>query len=260
MEADYNYFCNQVEKLTGIHLASYKRPQMERRLKAFMGRLGVDCYVSLTRLMEKDEGRLKEFKDFLTINVSDFFRNTDKFDELRERFLRPAAQCGQHLRIWSAGCSNGSEPYSLAIILEELGSPHGHTIWATDIDEEILRRAKAGRYRGYEIRNVDRARRDRHFAQTGPDEWTIGERFQQRVEFSYHNLLDPTFPSGFDLILCRNVVIYFTEDAKDELYRKFSQSLKPSGVLFVGGAESIFKAQELGLESVAPFFYRKRAA
>ncbi|MHB0885196.1 MAG: CheR family methyltransferase [Bacillota bacterium] len=260
MEAEYEYFCRQVEALTGVRLSLYKRPQMERRLKSFMGRVGVDGFVSLVRWLEHDARRLQEFKDFLTINVSDFFRNTDKFDEFRERFLKPAVARGQRLRIWSAGCSNGSEPYSLAIFLEELGAPNGHTIWATDIDEDALRKAKAGVYRGYEIRNVDPARREQYFARTGNDEWTIDQRFRKRVDFAVHDLLAPTFPSGFDLILCRNVVIYFTEPAKDELYRKFSESLKPSGILFVGGAESIFKAHELGFESVAPFFYRKRAA
>jgi len=260
LEADYDYFCRRVEAITGIRLASYKRPQMERRLRSFMSRLGVGGYVPLANLLERDAGRLQEFKDFLTINVSDFFRNTDKFDELRERFLKPALARGQRLKIWSAGCSNGSEPYSLAIILEELGSPTGHTIWATDIDEDALRKAKAGVYRGYEIRNVDPARREKYFTPTGPDQYTIAERFRRRVDFAVHDLLAPTFPSGFDLILCRNVVIYFTEPAKDELYRKFSESLKPSGILFVGGAESIFKADALGFESVAPFFYRKRVA
>ncbi|MHB8928204.1 MAG: CheR family methyltransferase [Bacillota bacterium] len=260
MEADYGYLCRRVEGLTGIRLAAYKRPQMERRLKSFMSRIGVDGFVSLTRLLEHDAKRLQEFKDFLTINVSDFFRNAEKFDELRERFLKPAVSQGQRLKIWSAGCSNGSEPYTMAIILEELGSPSGHTIWATDIDDDALDKAKAGVYRGYEVRNVDPERREKYFKRTGPDEWTIAERFRRRVHFARHDLLAPTFPGGFDLILCRNVVIYFTEPIKDELYQKFSESLKPSGILFVGGAESIFKAHELGFESVAPFFYRKRVA
>ncbi|MHB9145936.1 MAG: CheR family methyltransferase [Symbiobacteriia bacterium] len=252
----FTLFSRKVKDLTGIDLSRYKSNQMERRLGTMMRRIGVDGYVGYARLIERDAAALKELKDFITINVSEFFRNPEKFDDLRDKIFPALLKQSPRLSIWSAGCSNGGEPYSMAMILEEMTPGVAHRILATDLDEEILKAAKAGRYPERDIKNVDEVRRHRHFSPSG-EAWQVKPALQNRVEFKQHNLLKDPFGVGFDLIVCRNVVIYFTEETKDELYRRFHAALRPGGVLFVGGTESILRARELGFVPMAPFFYQK---
>lgn len=255
-DAGYALFTRKVQQLTGIDLSRYKSNQMERRLGTMMRRVGVDGYAAYARLIERDPAALKELKDFITINVSEFFRNPDKFSELKRTILPRLLGESPRLNIWSAGCSNGAEPYTVAMILDELTPGVQHRILATDLDEEILKVARAGTYQERDLKSVDEGVRRRYFTSSG-DAWQVKPAILGRVEFRQHNLLRDPFQTGFDLIICRNVVIYFTEETKDELYRRFHRSLRPGGMLFVGGTESILRARELGFTPVAPFFYQK---
>jgi chemotaxis protein methyltransferase CheR len=160
------------------------------------------------------------------------------------------------LNIWSAGCSIGAEPYSMAIILKEKTPNTKHRILATDLDSEILAKAKKAQYTNNEMKNMPQNRLTKYFTQVD-GQYILNEDIKSRVEFQKHNLLLDRFESGFDLILCRNVVIYFTEEAKDGLYRRFFASLKPGGVLFVGGTEAILNFRDIGFGHYLPFFYRK---
>ncbi len=251
----YPTFRRTVQELTGIDLDCYKGTQMERRLQTIMRRAGVSDLSAYARLLSTTPSRVKEFKDFLTINVSEWLRNPEKFEELQQTILPDLLKRSPRLRIWSAGCSNGSEPYSVAMLLDEIDPGGRHQILATDLDEEVLKAARAGVYSEKDIKNVSPARRARYFDQNG-DRYAVKADLRARVEFRRHNLLSDDFPSDLDLILCRNVVIYFTEEAKVQLYRRFHAALKPGGILFVGGTESLLRARELGFASVSPFFYR----
>lgn len=251
----YPVFRKTVLDLTGIDLDCYKGTQMERRLQTIMRRAGVGDLNAYAKLLATTPMRVKEFKDFLTINVSEWLRNPEKFEELQKVILPDLLKRSPRLRIWSAGCSNGSEPYSVAMILDEIDPLGRHQIIATDLDEEILKVARAGTYQEKDIKNVPPARRAKYFTQQG-ENFTIKPEMKTKVQFERQNLLSDPFPPDIDLILCRNVVIYFTEEAKDELYRKFHRALKPGGILFVGGTESLLKARELGYVSASPFFYR----
>lgn len=253
--AGYVPFRITVLEHTGIDLDCYKGAQMERRLQTIMRRAGVEDLSAYARLLSGSPVRLKEFKDFLTINVSEWLRNPEKFEELQRTVLPELIARTRSLRIWSAGCSNGSEPYSVAMILDELDPGGRHQVIATDLDEEILKAARAGVYAEKDIKSVSPQRRARYFVQQG-DQYSITPKIRERVRFEKQNLLSDPFPTDIDLILCRNVVIYFTEEAKDELYRRFHRSLKPGAILFVGGTESLLKAKELGYASSSPFFYR----
>ena len=159
------------------------------------------------------------------------------------------------LKIWSAACSNGSEPYTLAMILEKLAPGRGHRIIATDIDDNMLAKAKEGVYNINEIKNVPQQLRDRHFDKNG-NEYKIHDSIKQRVDFRHHDLLKDRYESGFDLIVCRNVVIYFTDEAKLKIYTGFFNSLKTDGYLFVGGTERIHNYKAIGFDNPYPFFYR----
>lgn len=252
----YSRFSRKVLSLTGIDLNRYKSTQMERRLQTMMKRVGVDGYGQYETLLDRDPRAVKELKDFITINVSEFLRNPDKFEELKTSILPGLLKVRSPLKVWSAGCSNGAEPYSVSLILDEIDPLGHHRILATDLDEEILKVARAGLYGERDLKNVDERRRARHFRRVG-DLWQVGPGVMSRVQFEGQNLLTDKFPGDLDLILCRNVVIYFTEETKDDLYRRFHQALRPGGVFFVGGTESILRAREIGFETLSPFFYRK---
>lgn len=251
----YPGFRRVVLELTGIDLDCYKGTQMERRLQVIMRRANVPDLNAYARQLEQSPAKVKEFKDFLTINVSEWLRNPEKYDELKERILPELLKQSSRLKIWSAGCSNGSEPYSVAMLLDELDPGGAHTVIATDIDDEILKVARAGVYADKDLKSVEPERRARYLTQVG-EQFQVAPAIRAKVRFERHNLLADPFPSACDLILCRNVVIYFTEEAKDQLYRRFHQSLKPGGILFVGGTESLLRARELGFSMISPFFYR----
>ena len=259
-DLDYLLFQRRIKEKTGIDLSSYKRPQMERRLRALANSAGAHTFREYLILLERDPDLLDAFRRRITINVSELFRNPDKFDELRDAIIPALALTRDRLRIWSAGCSYGAEAYSLAVILHELfgaGAP-AHRILATDIDDEMLALARQGHFSDADMKNVGRARRVRFFAPDRGD-WRAADPLRQMIDFRRHDLLTEPFARDFDLILCRNVVIYFTDEAKARLYRRFRDSLAPAGVLFIGSTEHIFSVRDIGLEPISSFFYRRMA-
>ena len=254
---DYLWFCEQVLRKTGLDLRQYKRPQMERRLRTMAERAGAPSLEQYWAVLEGDAQQFAYFIDRITINVSELFRNPEKFDELRRLILPELRQPGNPLRVWSAGCSYGAEPYSLAILLEEM-RPLTYQILATDVDETILNKAREGDFAPEDMRNVSAEWKQRYFIQLG-NRYQVKPELKRNITFKKHNLLADPFDTGFHLIVCRNVVIYFNEEAKDRLYARFFQSLVPGGVLFVGSTERIFNYRELGFEMPLSFFYRKPA-
>src|ERR671928_267853 len=144
--ADFQAFRKQAYRITGLDLTSYKAPQMQRRLLALLARVQVKSFAEYARLLERDAIRRQEFRDYVTINVSEFFRDAERFGELERRVLPEllATAGSRGLKVWSAGCSMGAEPYSLAMLLRELGPGRHHQVLATDIDQTILNRAQEG--------------------------------------------------------------------------------------------------------------------
>ncbi|MEL7634490.1 protein-glutamate O-methyltransferase CheR [Sporomusa sphaeroides] len=255
-DKDWELFKQKVHTKSGINLNDYKPAQMQRRIGNMMSRHGAGSYVDFFGKLETDQKLYKDFVDFLTINVTEFFRTPEKFDELEKRVIPDLLKQSAKLNIWSAGCSIGAEPYSLAIMFNELTPQVKHRILATDLDIEMLAKAKQGTYTANELKNIPSARLAKYFKQAD-GKATINDDIRAKVEFGRHNLLVDKFETGFDLILCRNVVIYFTEAAKDSLYRRFFAALKPGGVLFVGGTEAILNFRDIGFSHYLPFFYRK---
>jgi len=256
LNQDWETFKQKFCAKSGINLNYYKPQQMQRRISNLMTRHRVGAYVDFFGLLERDAKLYKDFVDYLTINVTEFFRTPEKFNELETKVLGELMDRTPKLNIWSAGCSVGAEPYSLAMILDGMTPKVRHRILATDIDAEILNKARAGMYTATEFKNITDERAKRYFRQED-NRYIISDAIKGKVEFQKQNLLLDKFESGFDLILCRNVVIYFTEQAKDELYRKFLAALKPGGVLFVGGTEAILNFRDIGFQQYMPFFYRK---
>lgn len=253
----FTMFCRKVERLTGIDLADYRSEQLKRRLQSIMARSGAANLAVYARMLEHDPQLLREFCDYLTINVSEFFRDPDHFALLGSQVLPGLLVSAQRLNIWSAGCANGAEPYSLAILLEELSSGNKHRLLATDIDDRSLQRAQGGRdYRRQDVRNVPIPLLRKYFTQQD-GRYAVVERIRRRPVFKKHNLLRDPFEEGFDLIVCRNVVIYFTAEARERLFHRFSASLNPGGVLSVGTTELVRNCHRFGLESLQPSLYRR---
>jgi chemotaxis protein methyltransferase CheR len=259
--AEFEVFRRCAYQITGLDLTSYKAPQMHRRLSALLVRLKVRSFAEYARLLENDAGRRQEFRDYVTINVSEFFRDSDRFAEFERRVLPDLLAAAGGVRAWSAGCSIGAEPYSLAMLLSELGPGRLHTILATDVDQTILDRARAGNgYLASDIRNVGAERVQRWFIAQPDGRYSVGPVLRGMIRFVKHDLLrDASHAGPFDLIACRNVVIYFTEDAKERIFKGFVHALRTGGVLFMGGTEAILRPKALGLSVMSPGFYRKEA-
>lgn len=245
-----------VLKEYGINLTAYKSKQLLRRMESFVTRTGAINEDDFIKKLKDDNSLYNKFRDHLTINVSEFFRNKDMFSDLENIIKNDLNPDKKTLKIWSAACSNGSEPYTLAIIMEKLSPGRKHNILATDIDNTILATAKAGNYTKNDIKNVDSAYINKYFTQNG-EAFSIKDEIKNKVTFKKHDLILDRYDSDFDLIVCRNVVIYFTPEAKNQVYRKFHDAMKPGALLFVGATESIYNYRELGFEKASTFIYRK---
>ncbi len=255
---DWMFFIRTFKDISSIDLRAYKRPQMERRIISFMNSNGFDNYQDFLNQLKNDREFLKKFTEHLTINVSEFFRNASHWQVLQDEIIPELiANRGGPLKIWSAGCSTGEEAYSLAMLIHKNRMSIDKHILATDLDRVVLSKAIKGIYSEKEIEGVPKEYRDKYLTNTD-DGYQVSDDIKKMVKFEQHDLLKDRFGSDFDLILCRNVVIYFTEETKKELYSNFVKALCPHGVIFVGSTEQIFNAREMGLQSRKIFFYIKQ--
>lgn len=252
----YDWFIHTFHTLSGLDLRFYKQNQMQRRIISFMNTHGYNTFPDFAEALKKNEVLYEAFFKHLTINVSQFFRDTNQWTTLREKIV-PAISTGKTtLKLWSAGCSSGQEPYSLAILLTEYFPNIRFKILATDIDENVLAQAKQGFYKTPDFASTPPTLLAKYFT-PAPNGYQISDRIRLSISFQKQNLLTDKFDRDFDLISCRNVVIYFTEEAKNLLYSKFVASLKPGGVLFTGSTEHLFGHHSLGLKPLSPFFYSR---
>ncbi|MEB1806843.1 MAG: protein-glutamate O-methyltransferase CheR [Bacillaceae bacterium] len=257
MKCDYNEFVDSVKRKTGIDLNLYKEAQMKRRLTSLREKKGYNDFTSFFQAMLKDEKLFDEFLERMTINVSEFYRNPKRWEVLENKILPRLLKQNPRPKVWSAACSTGEEPYTLAIIMSHFMPQSQISILATDIDRAILERAKVGFYTERSIKDVPKEVLHNAFNKDAMG-YAIKDEIKKTIKFRQGNLLADRFESNFDLIVCRNVMIYFTEEAKHELYQKFSDALRPGGVLFVGSTEQIFNPQTYGFETEDTFFYRKK--
>ncbi len=257
MVKDYESFKEAVFKLSTIDLNAYKERQMKRRLDSLIRKNGFKDYDEYVHALKTDKVVYEEFVSYMTINVSEFFRNTTQWDVL-EKTIFPYLfdKFGQGVTIWSAACSTGDEPYSLAMVLSKFMPLNRIKIIATDIDQQILAKAKVGLYNEKSVAGVPKEFKDKYFQKVGQS-YKVKDEIKNCIQFKQHNLLKDAYPTNVDLIVCRNVLIYFTEEAKDEIYKKFNKSLKNGGILFVGSTEQIIQSQRYKFVSDYTFFYKK---
>jgi chemotaxis protein methyltransferase CheR len=257
MPGEYQEFIRQIKTKTGIDLSLYKEAQMKRRLISLYEKKGYHSFSDFYQALSRNKELLDEFLDRMTINVSEFYRNAKRWDILERQLLPGMAGRGGRLKVWSAACSTGEEPYTIAMILAKFLPLSQVQVLATDIDEKVLARAQAGIYPERSLNEMPADMKKKYFTQEGSF-YKISDEIKKAVVFKKQNLLSDPFGGPYDLIVCRNVLIYFTEEAKDGLYHKFSGALKPGGLFFVGSTEQIFNPGLYGLATEDTFFYRKK--
>lgn len=258
MEAEvYSQVKTSIKRALNIDLDLYKEDQMKRRLDSWLVRSRIPTWKEYLGLLPNDKNELERLRNYLTINVTEFFRDPNRWEFVRAEILPCLLKNSTlPLKLWSAGCSTGAEAYTLAILMDELAPTRKYSTLATDLDRGVLARARVrGPYTPEDIRNLTPVQRQKYVTASAP--YFVNEALQKNIRFEEQDLLKDRFESGFDLIVCRNVVIYFTNTSKDDLYARFSEALRPGGILFVGGTEIISTPTKFGLQNFGISFYRK---
>ena len=254
---NYEEFTEKVRRLITIDLSAYNERQMKRRIDAFLVRNKQENYNSFYKAMTKDVELKEKFINFLTINVTEFFRNPPQWQKMKLEIIPKIMELSQPLKIWSSACSTGEEPYSMVMLLNQFMDMKDIKILATDIDEDAIQKAKKGAYDEKTLKNLSKGQISKYFHRDS-ERYVVNDELKRCVQFKTLNLLEDQYPKNCHLILCRNVMIYFTQEAKEEMYKRFYDSLLPGGVLFLGNTEQIINPCKYGLISMKSFFYTKR--
>jgi chemotaxis protein methyltransferase CheR len=257
---DYTTFCEGVRVLSSIDLSQYKRGQMERRIRSFAATRGASDLATYAATLRTDKDELEKFLDRVTINVSRLWRNPEQWETLEEQILpdlAATARQANRVRAWSAGCSYGAEAYTLAAIMRRAIPRAVVSILGTDIDARMVQRARTGVFSIEDARDAPTATLAGHF-ELSDGRWHASEELKRLVRFEQGDLLTITPPAAiYDLVLCRNTVIYFNEDVRDALHGRLAMSLRPGGRLVVGATERVSEPARHGLAPESPFVYRK---
>jgi chemotaxis protein methyltransferase CheR len=249
--AEFQEFSRFLEKSCGILLAEHKQYLVQSRLGKIMQQQGCTSLSDLLARLNRPGGNsLKEqVIDAMTTNETLWFRDIHPYEILRNKLLPELQEknCFQKLRIWSAACSTGQEPYSISMVIDEYkrsnpgAFPSGEEILATDISTTALDQARRGEYEMLALgRGLSQERLHRYFESSPSGSWVIKPNIKSRVRFQNLNLLGSYSSLGqFDLIFCRNVLIYFSSDVKLEILHKMHKQLRPGGYLLLGASESL---------------------
>jgi chemotaxis protein methyltransferase CheR len=254
-EEDFAALRELVKTHTGIHLTEQKRELVYGRLSRRLRALGLDSFRAYRQILERGDGdELVQFCNAITTNLTSFFREAHHFEYLREQVLRSRAadaRGARRLRFWSAGCSSGEEPYSLAMTIYE-SLPEARRwdirILATDLDTEVLARGERGIYDAERVRGLPAARLERFFREDGHGKsvrYAVTQELRDLITFRELNLMRALPMRGpFDAIFCRNVIIYFDKDTQRELFARIAQLQRPGDLLFLGHSESLYRVSD----------------
>ena len=229
----------------GLRLDPAIRGRLEHAVRDQAAQRGEDQGDYVARL-EGDPDRLQELLNRVTVQETSFFRDPGQFAALAAHVLPPLVATGERVQIWSAGCANGQEPYSLAMTLAESGIGDWHVI-ASDLSTDALSRTRAARYAERELRGLSPERRGRHLVREGKDEWHVAPELRERVTTIRHNLAadpPPFAPGACQVVFCRNVLIYFGHDDVVAFLDRLGTSLLPTSYLFLGYSESLWQVTD----------------
>ena len=266
-DADFEHIRALVYRHAGISLSDAKRNLVYSRLARRLRRLNLVSFTVYTDYLEQHlDTELTEFLNSITTNLTSFFRENHHFETLRNQVLPElmAGDSGRRIRIWSAGCSTGEEPYSIAMTVKETvpaSSTCDVKILATDLDTNVLQKARDGVYDAERVQQIPPARL-RHWMRRGSGANTgqvrVISELQDMIQFNQLNLMENWPMRGpFDVIFCRNVVIYFDKDTQRRLFERFADLMAPDAYLFVGHSETLYKVTDR-FELQGQTVYRKK--
>jgi chemotaxis protein methyltransferase CheR len=254
---DFTALCELVRRLCGVDLAQYKRGQMERRVRTFAQRRGTPDLTAYGRRLKEDKEELDAFLDRVTINVSHLWRHEDQWTALARKILPELAKKGR-VRCWSAGSSYGAEAFTLAAVARESVPDARVEIQGTDLDRRMVDRARKGHFTAEDARTAPPGLLKKWFDPADEGGWQAKPELMRMTRFEVGDLLRMPVQAGrFDLIMCRNTVIYFTEEVRDALHARLASALAPGGYLVVGTSERVADQRALNLTSPFHFIYRK---
>ncbi len=234
-----------IKSKRGIDISLYKENFLERRLSLHLNSLNIFNLREYLELIKKNDAELDRLIDLLTIHVTQFFRNPELFNELKDRVLPELFKRGsKSLYFLSAGCSSGEEPYSLAMLLREEFSNFLNStmvkIYGVDISDEVLHKARAGVYPEVVLRKVPEVYRRKYFRKAGEDRVQIVDDVRNLVEFKKLNLMEEEMDRKMDLVLCRNLLIYLKRESQILLIERLKKIINPGGYLILGKTEGIY--------------------
>ncbi|HEV7704094.1 MAG TPA: protein-glutamate O-methyltransferase CheR [Gemmatimonadaceae bacterium] len=235
---------DKITRERGFGCASYKEKCVRRRIAVRMRARGVHTFEEYGQVLDRDAREYDLLLDALTINVTKFFRNPETFGAIdRELVPNLYARVEPQLRIWSAGCASGEEPYSLAMLMHRYAMANGKRfdrveVLGTDLDRASLAAAEHATYLEPTLSDTPPEIRQMYFSMEAP--YRIHSDVRARVQFRRHDLLREPFPEPQHMIVCRNVIIYFDRPSQEELFEKFAAALLPGGFLVLGRVETLF--------------------
>lgn len=266
----FDEITSMVSADTGIQFLPEKRTLVQARISKRIRALNMTGFVDYAKFLQSAKGReeRKSLVSVLTTNVTRFFRESHHFDHLRDDILPPlieSARNGGRVRLWSAGCSSGEEPYSIALTALGLNADLGRydfKILASDLDPVVVAHGRRGVYRTSAIDSVPPSLRNKYFKSYDGDRGAssiASDQLKSIISFRELNLMnDWPFRGKFDVIFCRNVVIYFDIATSERIWAKYAERLVPGGMLYVGHSERVGNADSIGLEPVGVTAYRKK--
>jgi len=244
---DFELLKRKIMRERGFNCKCYKESSLKRRIRIRMKANNIHSYSEYIRFLTGNEEEYDKLIDVLTVNVTEFFRDSETYDKIKELILpelisRKREEGRKIIRIWSAGCASGEEPYSISILLREyLGDKIDDFIIfirATDIDEKSLELARKGEYKSDALKNVKKHFIRKYFEKVN-DGYRIRDSIRNMVKFGKHDIISGKTQRYFDLILCRNVLIYLSRDAQKSLFEMFHQALNKKGYLIIGKTETM---------------------
>jgi chemotaxis protein methyltransferase CheR len=244
-EKEFSELKSIIKRKIGFNCEDYKQPHLKRRLAVRLRATESKSYKDYTQVLLKNEEEVKQLKETLTVNVTELFRNPETFDSVRNNVLPELIKqkgINKVIKVWSAGCSNGEEPYSIAIMLNEfLGSSakrYNISIQATDIDDDSIAKAEMAIFQPKQLEKIGQERINRFFVKKDNNYQVIDE-LKKLVKVKRHDLISGPKFSGFDIIFCRNVTIYFEQKLQEVLYLNFYNALNDGGFFVMGKTETL---------------------
>ncbi len=245
--SEYGQFKQKLEQYSGITLGENKEYLITSRLRRLLEKENLASFSELIKAMDRNSKVKESVVDAMTTNETLWFRDDHPFKIFKDKLLPELAQAKRPIRIWSAACSTGQEPYSLSIAIEEYKRKNPGAlatdvkIVATDISPTALAIAKAGIYPQLALkRGMGEAHLKQYFKQLGADEWQISDEIKRRIDFRALNLQSSYSLLGkFDIVFCRNVLIYFSPEFKADILKRIHGTLNKDGHLFVGASEAV---------------------